>query len=93
METRYQHEVNFDESVVDWFKLAGLSPDGARWKSRHDLVKSDGDIAAIIKLEGVWVDVHTKQAIAPPPDLLQILNALPRTNEFETLRSFLRNKK
>jgi acyl-CoA thioester hydrolase len=75
METRYSYEVTFDETVVDWFKMAGLSPDGARWKSRHDIVKSNGDTAATIKLEGVWVDVHTKQAIAPPPDLLEILNS------------------
>src|SRR5215510_3208529 len=93
METRYQREVTFDETVVDSLKLAGLSPDGARWKSRHDIVKSNGDMAATIKLEGVWVNVHTKQAIAPPADLLQILNSLPRTDEFETLRSFIRSKK
>ena len=93
METRYQHEVTFDETVVDRFKLAGMSPDGARWKSRHDIAKSNGEMAATIKLEGVWVDVHTKQAIAPPPDLLEILNSLPRTDEFEILRSFIRSKK
>ena len=93
METRYQREVTFDETVVDSLRLTGMSPDGARWKSRHDIIKSNGDMAATIKLEGVWVDVHTKQAIAPPPDLLQILNLIPRTEDFETLRSFLRSKK
>jgi acyl-CoA thioester hydrolase len=93
METRYSREVTFDESVVDSLKITGMSPDGARWKSRHDIVKSNGDMAATIKLEGVWVDVHTKQAIAPPSDLLEILNSLPRTDEFETLRSFIRRKK
>jgi acyl-CoA thioester hydrolase len=93
METRYSREVTFDESVIDSFKMAGMSPDGARWKSRHDIAKSNGDMAATIKLEGVWVDVHTKQAILPPPDLLQILNLLPRIENFETLRSFVRSQK
>src|SRR5262245_1277498 len=93
MESRYQHEVTFDETVVDRFRMAGISPDGARWKSRHDIVKSNGDIAATIKLEGVWVNVRTKQAIAPPPEMLEILNSLPRVDDFETLRSFIRSKK
>ncbi len=93
METRYQREVTFDETVTDSLKLTGMSPDGARWKSRHDIAKSNGEMAATIKLEGVWVDVHTKQAIAPPPDFLQILNSLPHTDDFETLRSFIRSKK
>ena len=93
METRYQREVTFDETVVDWLKMMGMSPDGARWKARHDIVKSNGDMAATIKLEGVWVDVRTKQAIAPPPDLLKVLNLIPRTEDFETLRSFVRSKK
>src|SRR4030095_15790583 len=92
METRYSREVTFDESVVDSLKLAGMSPDGARWKSRHDIVKPNGEMAATIKLEGVWVDVHTRQAIAPPPDLLHILNLIPRTENFEILRSFVRSK-
>lgn len=30
METRYSHEVTFDESVIDLFKMAGMSPDRAR---------------------------------------------------------------
>jgi len=93
METRYQREVTFDETIIDSFKMAGLSPDGARWKSRHDILKSNGEKAATIKLEGVWVDVRTKQAIAPPSDLLLILNALPRVENFEILRSFLRKMK
>ena len=93
METRYSHEVTFDESVIDSFKIAGMSPDGARWKSRHDIIKSNGDTAATIKFEGVWLDVHTRQAILPPPDLLEILNLLPRTENFEILRSFVRSKK
>ena len=93
METRYSHEVTFDESVIDSFKMACMSPDGARWKSRHDIIKSNGDTAAIIKFEGVWLDVRTRQAILPPPDFPQILTLLPRTENFESLRSFIRSKK
>ena len=93
METRYSHEVTFDESVIDSFKIAGMSPDGARWKSRHDILKSNGETATTIKFEGVWLDVHTRQAILPPPDLLQILHLLPHTENFEILRSFVRSKK
>jgi acyl-CoA thioester hydrolase len=93
METRYSHEVTVDETVTDSFKLAGLSPDGARWLTRHDILKLNGKTAATIKLEGVWLNIHTRQAIAPPPDVLEIFNSLPRTENFETLRSFVRSKK
>ena len=93
METRYSNEVTFDETVTDSFKMAGMSPDGARWLSRHEIIKPNGNTAATIKLEGVWLNVHTRQAIVPPPDLLEILNSLPRTENFEALRSFVRNKK
>ena len=93
METRYQREVTFDETVVNWLKITGMSPDGARWKSRHDIVKSNGETAASIKLEGIWIDIRSRQAIAPPPDFLEILNLIPRIKDFEILRSFVRNKK
>lgn len=44
-------------------------------------------------MEGVWVNVHTQQAIVPPSHLLHILNVLPRTGNFQALRSFVHNKK
>ena len=93
METRYSHEVTFDETVIDSFKLAGLSPDGARWLTRHDITKPDGNTAATIKLEGLWLSIHTREAIVPPTDILEIFNSIPRTKNFEALRSFVRNKK
>ena len=93
METRYYHEVTSDETVTDSIKLAGLSPDGARWLTRHDIVKPNGNKAATMKLEGVWLNLNTRQAIAPPPDVLDIFNSMLRTENFETLRSFVRNKK
>jgi hypothetical protein len=50
-------------------------------------------MALTIKLEGAWVDVHTEQTIAPPDDLLQILNPLPHADSFGALRSFVLSKK
>lgn len=93
MTSRYAREVTFDETVTDYILLTGLSPDGARWKTRHDIVKPNGELSATIKLEGVWVDVKTKKAIAPPPELLTILNLLPKSENFKPLRSFIRNRK
>ena len=90
LETRYYSEVTLGESVTDSIKLAGMSPDGARWKIRHDIVKSDGEKAATVKVEGTWLDLRTRQAIAPPSDLRQLLDLLPRTANFEELRSFVR---
>ena len=93
MNSRYTREVTFEETVTDYLLMTGLSPDGARWKTRHDIVKANGKLSATIKLEGVWVDVKTKKAIAPPSELLNVLNLVPKSDNFKQLRSFIRSKK
>lgn len=89
-EARYYREVTLDESLTDSIILIGISQDGARWKTKHDIVKNDGELVATLKLFGTWIDTNTRQAIAPPSDLRRILELLPRAENFEELRTFIR---
>jgi len=91
-ESRYYREVTMGESITIKISLAGMSPDGARWKFHHDLLKANGERAATLKVEGAWLDLNTREAIAPPTDLLAFNDQLPRTSNFEELRSWVRKK-
>ena len=91
-ESRYYNEVRFGDSIVDTLSLAGLSEDGSRWMVRHDFVRSDGGKAAMLKVEGTWIDLQTRDAIVPPGDLVSANSRLPRAKSFQELRSLVRKK-
>jgi acyl-CoA thioester hydrolase len=91
-ESRYYNEVRFGDSVVDTLSLAGLSKDGSRWIVRHDFARSDGGKAAMLKVEGTWINLRTREAIVPPEDLLSANSRLPRAKNFQELRSLVRKK-
>ncbi|MEO0804448.1 MAG: hypothetical protein AAFY57_19580, partial [Cyanobacteria bacterium J06642_2] len=69
---------------------AGMSSDGSRWKVRHDIINSNRIKAAVLKIEGTWLDWKTRQAIAPPSDLLELFTQLKQSQNVEQMRSLVR---
>jgi hypothetical protein len=62
-----------------------MSPQGARWKVHHDVLKSNGKKAVCIDLEGAILDLSTRRPALPTPELLQTFNMIPRATGFEIL--------
>ena len=68
------------------------SPDYSRWKIKHSYVKNGGGKVGWIVLEGTWLNWKTRQAAAPAADIAEALNKLPRIDDFEELKSFVKAK-
>ena len=82
---RFLREVHMGETVTITYLLSGLSPQGARWKVHHDVLKSNGKKAVSIDLEGAILDLSTRRLALPTPELLQTFNLIPRSTDFEAL--------
>lgn len=91
-ESRYYREVGIGDAISVSFKLAGVSSDGSRWIVQHDMVNSAGEKIARIRVEGTWMNLDSREAIAPPPDLFKIHDRLPRTQNFKELRSLVHRR-
>jgi acyl-CoA thioester hydrolase len=90
-EARYFREIRAGDSFEVDYRLSGLAPDGSRWRVEHEVRRGDGERSAVLSLEGVWLDLATRRAIAPPADLLDAFRQLDRAPGFEELRP-LRSK-
>lgn len=86
----YRKEVSLLEEIDVTLALAGLSPDGARWMLRTEVLRPGGRACARLTATGGWLDLDARRLVAPPPELLAALEALARTADFETLRSVVR---
>jgi acyl-CoA thioester hydrolase len=89
-EIRYRRELAFGDEVVVNVRFAGLSVDGSQWRVQQEVVRS-GKQAAVLTIDGAWIHLDSRKLIAPPPELLELLQALPRAGSFEVLRSMVRN--
>jgi acyl-CoA thioester hydrolase len=81
----YRREIGLGERVrVDLVAL-GLSPDGARWRLRHDIHREDGSLAGSVTVLGGWLDLAARHLVVPPEPLAALLRDTGRAPEFEEL--------
>lgn len=86
-EIDYLRELRMGARMTVDFVTLGISPDDARFKVRHELVREDGKLAARVTVLGGWMDLRTRRLAPPPGALADVLRALPRVEPFEVLRS------
>ena len=91
-EVRYRREVLFGDELRVTVRCAGLSADGSHWRVHQDVLRADGKEAALLTIQGGWIDLDTRRPIAPPGELAAVLLSLPRTRDYEELPSLVRRR-
>ena len=59
---------------------------------QHEIIKNGSEKSALITIEGTWLDLAMRQAIAPPAELFAMTSDLPLTQNFEEMRSLVRGR-
>jgi acyl-CoA thioester hydrolase len=85
-ETRYEREIGAGETFQIDFRLAGFAPDGSRWRVQHEVRRGDGKRSAVVRIDGVWLDLARRRPVPPPPELYEAFRTLERTEDFEELK-------
>jgi len=89
-EIRYRRELVFGDEVRVNVRFAGLSADGSQWRVRQEVTRPGGKQAAILTIDGAWICLDSRKLVRPPAELAKLLQAQPRTTDYEVLRSVLR---
>jgi acyl-CoA thioester hydrolase len=84
--------VLFGDGLQVTIRCAGLSPDVSQWRVHQDVLRPDGREAAVLTIQGGWMNLESRKLAAPPPELASILLALPRTRDYEELASLVRRR-
>ena len=87
---QFLREVRIAETVTITYALAGLSPNGGRWKVHHDVLKANGKKAVTIDLEGVILDLSTRKPVLPSAELARVFILIPRAEDFAVLPDTMR---
>jgi acyl-CoA thioester hydrolase len=89
-EVEYMREVRLLEEVAVELRLAGISADGSRFCFENTFLREDGKTAAAVRSIGGWMDMKARSLTVPPDELLALIRALARTDDFQELPSSIR---
>jgi len=89
-ELEYHREIGLLEPITVTLELAGMAPDGSRFRLVNEILKQGGRLAARVRSEGGWMDLSARKLVAPPDDLREALAAMPQATAFEQLPSSIR---
>lgn len=89
-ELEYKREIMWMEEIDITFSLAGLAPDGSRFRVRNEVRRTNGELAARITSTGGFLDLDARKLVAPPPAVHTAYRSLPRTEDYAELPSSLK---
>ncbi|MBD2714999.1 thioesterase family protein [Microvirga sp. STR05] len=77
-DTRFLKEIHLSETIRVTAELGGLNADGSRWRIVHTLYKADGREAAVVAVDGAWLDLKLRKLTVPPPELTATFTEMTR---------------
>jgi acyl-CoA thioester hydrolase len=84
-ETSFRKEIHLGEDITVNLKLQGLSENNERWKIVHEVFNKAGQLSAVIKVYGAWIDLSKRKLRAPPIETKEMFDFAERSEDFEVI--------
>lgn len=82
-EAIFKREILFEDTITIDVVVVRARQDFSRWSLRHHFTKADGTLAAIINIDGAWIDL-TKRKLAVPGDFIShVFAEFPKSEDFQ----------
>jgi len=84
-ETSFRKEIHLGEDITVNLKLQGLSENNERWKIVHEVFNEAGQLSAIIKVYGAWIDLTKRKLRVPPTETKAMFDFAEKSEDFEVI--------
>ena len=85
--TNFLKEIGIGETLKVEVLLKGCSEAGERFKFLHKIYREDGNLSAEIEIYAAWLDLKKRKLTLPPSGILEVLDSMTKTSDFETLKT------
>lgn len=79
----FKREIKFGDKLDITLHMLKARKDGSRWTMQHHIYINNETLAAIITVDGAWIDTERRRLSTPPPHFAEIFNSIPRAVGFE----------
>jgi acyl-CoA thioester hydrolase len=78
----FKKELKIGDQVTINLELSNARQDFSRWTIVHH-IKKDDQLAALITLDGAWIDTHLRKLTTLPLEYRQVFENMPRSQNFQ----------
>ena len=82
-EALFKREIHFEDQITIDVQVVKAREDFARWSLRHHFIKHDGIVAAIVNIDGAWIDLNKRKLVIPDPFIIDVFGKFPKAPDFE----------
>jgi acyl-CoA thioester hydrolase len=82
----FRKEIRLGDAVSIDLHLLKAKEDQSRWSIQHHIYKNSDTLAAIITVDGAWINTQLRKLAAPPEQVLHVFNNMPRPEGFEWIK-------
>jgi acyl-CoA thioester hydrolase len=84
-ETVFRREIKMGEKISIDLEMIKSRKDFSRWSIRHQIIKNETTLAAVITVDGAWMNTIERKLATPPPQISNLFDKMPRSENFEWL--------
>ena len=81
-ECLFKRELKFGDEVEVFLKLSKCNEDASRWSMLHELWTNGKTLAALITIDGAWIDTKIRKMTRPPGICKTGFDLIPKTENF-----------
>lgn len=81
-ECLFKRELFYGEKVFVRVEVIKLRKDFSRWSVRNTFHKANGSVAALLTVDGAWIDTEARKLTLPPTVGAEVIDSLPKSEDF-----------
>lgn len=78
----FKREIKFGDELEVFLKLSKCNEDASRWSMVHELWTNGNTLAALISIDGAWMDTAIRKLTKPPEACIVGIKLIPKTDNF-----------
>jgi acyl-CoA thioester hydrolase len=78
----FKREIKFGDELEVFLKLTKSTEDASRWSMVHELWTNGDTLAALINIDGAWLDTKIRKLVKPPEVYKIGIHLIPKTADF-----------
>ncbi|MBS1665917.1 MAG: thioesterase family protein [Bacteroidetes bacterium] len=84
-EAVFRREVLLGDELKINLRLTKARKDFSRWSIRHEIFKNSDKLAAVITVDGAWINLVLRKLATPPAEVIDVFSRMEQSVDFEWL--------
>ncbi|MEM8521683.1 acyl-CoA thioesterase [Flavobacterium sp. PL12] len=79
----FRKEIKLADKITMQTKISKMRPDAARWSIIHEFLNEEGNLCAVITVDGAWMDTKLRKIAYPTPEIaVEAISLFPKSEDF-----------